>query len=145
MLGELALTSRVQPYGHRRACAQYGISFQTAHAIPCHRLVFALNRFLPPDIAVFSCREVPADFHARYSCAGKEYVGEIWNGGNLIPIPAGTRPALPLSARYRAFCRRRPPIILERMTSRPSAQWTGGNGATWSAPSPVRRSAGMAG
>lgn len=68
---------------------EYGISFQTAHAIPCHRLVFALNRFLPPDIAVFSCREVPADFHARYSCAGKEYVYEIWNGEIRSPFLQG--------------------------------------------------------
>ncbi len=39
----------------------------------------AMNRFLPADMAVTHCREVPLDFHARYSCTGKEYVYKIWN------------------------------------------------------------------
>ncbi|MBC8534132.1 tRNA pseudouridine(38-40) synthase TruA [Yeguia hominis] len=68
---------------------EYGISFRTAHRIPCHRLVFALNRFLPPDMAVFSCREMPEDFHARYSCKGKEYVYEIWNSEIRSPFLEG--------------------------------------------------------
>jgi tRNA pseudouridine38-40 synthase len=58
---------------------EYAVSFKTDRDIPCQRLVFALNRFLPPDIAVLSCSEVPQDFHARYSCRGKEYSYEIWN------------------------------------------------------------------
>ncbi|MDD5952687.1 MAG: tRNA pseudouridine(38-40) synthase TruA [Oscillospiraceae bacterium] len=57
----------------------YCVSLKTEHTIPCERLVRALNHFLPPDIAVFSCREVPMDFHARYSCTGKEYIYKIWN------------------------------------------------------------------
>lgn len=55
------------------------ISLKTEHGIPCGRLVDALNHFLPPDIAVLSCREVPENFHARYSCRGKEYEYWIWN------------------------------------------------------------------
>lgn len=58
---------------------QYCISMKTEHTIPCERLMGALNHFLPEDIAVTSCREVPLDFHARYSCVGKEYVYKIWN------------------------------------------------------------------
>ena len=58
---------------------EYAVSFKTDRSIPCQRLVFALNRFLPPDIAALSCQEVPEDFHARYSCKGKEYSYEIWN------------------------------------------------------------------
>lgn len=57
----------------------YCVSFKTEHTIPCERLVMALNRFLPKDIAVTDCREVPPDFHARYSCTGKEYMYKIWN------------------------------------------------------------------
>ena len=57
----------------------YCISVKTPHAIPCQRLVMALNHFLPPDIAVSSCQEVELDFHARYSCTGKEYLYKIWN------------------------------------------------------------------
>lgn len=57
----------------------YCISLKTEHSIPCERLLNALNHFLPEDIAVKDCREVPLDFHARYSCTGKEYIYQIWN------------------------------------------------------------------
>lgn len=68
--------SRTDSFVHARC---FCISLKTARAIPCERLTGALNHFLPPDIAVLRCREVPADFHARYSCTGKEYVYQIWN------------------------------------------------------------------
>ena len=58
---------------------EYAVSFKTTRDIPCMNLVYALNRFLPPDIAAISCEEVSEDFHARYSCKGKEYVYKIWN------------------------------------------------------------------
>lgn len=58
---------------------QYCISLKIDHTIPCERLLAALNHFLPPDIAVYMCREVPLNFHARYSCEGKEYIYKIWN------------------------------------------------------------------
>ena len=59
---------------------EYYVSVHTHAAIPCVRLQAALNVRLPRDIAVLDCREVPLDFHARYSCTGKEYVYQIWNG-----------------------------------------------------------------
>lgn len=58
---------------------EFCISLNTDRPIPCARLTAALNHFLPPDLAVLSCMEVPLDFHARYSCTGKEYVYKIWN------------------------------------------------------------------
>ncbi len=58
---------------------EFCISLKIERNIPCERFQAALNHFLPPDIAVTGCREVPLDFHARYSCAGKEYVYKIWN------------------------------------------------------------------
>jgi tRNA pseudouridine38-40 synthase len=73
---EIKGCSRTDSFVHAR---QFCISLKTEHAIPCERLVGALNHFLPEDIAVLSCREVPLDFHARYSCVGKEYVYQIWN------------------------------------------------------------------
>ena len=57
----------------------YCVSAKVDSKIPCDRLKMALNRFLPRDIAVTSAVEVPLDFHARYSCSGKEYVYKIWN------------------------------------------------------------------
>ena len=37
---------------------EYCVSVKTDHAIPCERLVGALNHFLPEDMAVHACREV---------------------------------------------------------------------------------------
>lgn len=68
---------------------QYCVSVKTDHTIPCERLLGALNHFLPPDMAVLECREVPMDFHARYSCTGKEYIYKIWNRPVRDPFQDG--------------------------------------------------------
>ncbi len=81
--------SRTDSFVHAR---QFCISLKTEHNIPCERLVGALNHFLPDDMAVQSCQEVPPDFHARYSCTGKEYVYQIWN--NPVRDPFLNRRAL---------------------------------------------------
>ena len=58
---------------------EFCISVKTESPVPAERMVSALNHYLPQDIAVLSCEEMPQDFHARYSCAGKLYRYEIWN------------------------------------------------------------------
>lgn len=58
----------------------YFVSFKTDKSIPADKVVMALNTYLPKDIAVLSCKEVSADFHARYSVASKEYVYKLFNG-----------------------------------------------------------------
>lgn len=57
----------------------YMLSMLTDSEIECRGCLYGLNRYLPHDIAVLSVREVPEDFHARYSCTGKEYVYRILN------------------------------------------------------------------
>lgn len=57
----------------------YAISFKVLSRMKCENIVSALNRFLPPDMAAIKSYEVPLDFHARYSCVGKEYIYKIWN------------------------------------------------------------------
>ena len=57
----------------------YGISFKTDSKIKCENLIFALNRYLPGDMAVTSCKDVDENFHARYSCVAKEYIYNILN------------------------------------------------------------------
>ncbi len=57
----------------------YCLNFHTEHRIPVKRIPSALNNYLPPSIAVLSASEEAEDFHARYSCKGKEYVYKIWN------------------------------------------------------------------
>ncbi len=53
-----------------RQCAHVRV----ARAWQPRELISALNGNLPYDIAVHSVREVPADFHARFSAAGKRYM-----------------------------------------------------------------------
>ena len=48
--------------------------------IPMEKLPLALNARLPRDISVFAAEEVPEDFHAVFSCTGKEYTYTIQNG-----------------------------------------------------------------
>lgn len=78
--------SRTDSFVH---ALRFCVSFRTEHTIPCERLVGALNHFLPEDIAVLSCREMPVQFHARYSCEGKEYVYRIWNERIRDPFLSG--------------------------------------------------------
>lgn len=67
----------------------YCINVLTEHKIPPERLKAAMNRFLPMDIVVRSSREVPLDFHARYSCKSKEYIYKIWNARERNPFLNG--------------------------------------------------------
>lgn len=73
---DIKACSRTDTGVHAR---EFCVSVKTESPIPPERLVAALNHYLPEDIAVKSCSPVPGDFHARYSCKGKEYCYEIWN------------------------------------------------------------------
>lgn len=68
------------------SAAMYCVSFFTDCSIPCERLVIALNTRLPYAIAAMACREVAADFHARYSCKGKRYCYRILNSASRDPF-----------------------------------------------------------
>lgn len=67
----------------------YCISLKTSHPIKPERLKAALNRWLPKSVAVLDCKEVPLDFHARYSCVSKEYIYKIWNSEVRNPFLDG--------------------------------------------------------
>lgn len=43
------------------------------------RIITAINSKLPPSAAVYACREVKEDFHARFDCKGKEYIYRVLN------------------------------------------------------------------
>lgn len=73
---------------------EYFCNIKTESAIPCGRLLKAVNAHLPDDIAVSGCREMEPDFHARYSAKGKEYVYHLYTG------PAKS----PFWAKYSLFC-----------------------------------------
>ena len=48
----------------------------------------ALNAHLPPAIRVMAIREVPEDFHARFSAIGKIYNYTVWNSPAMHPLLA---------------------------------------------------------
>ena len=67
----------------------YCVSMRIGHPITNDHLMLAMNRYLPDDIAVTSVRDVDDDFHARYSCRGKEYVYKVWNSRVRNPFMQG--------------------------------------------------------
>ena len=73
---DIKACSRTDTGVHAR---EFCVSVKTESPIAPERLQAALNHYLPQDMAVCSCETVPLDFHARYSCRGKEYVYQIWN------------------------------------------------------------------
>lgn len=52
-------------------------------------LIKALNAYLPDDIAVYDCKTVEGDFHARYSCTGKNYIYKIYDNPYRNPFYEG--------------------------------------------------------
>lgn len=54
-------------------------NFHTLSRIPAEEVLAELRRYLPEDIGIISCKEVPERFHARYSAVGKTYCYRIWN------------------------------------------------------------------
>ncbi len=58
-------------------------------SLPAASLMRALNATLPEDIAVLEQRQVPSDFHPRYSAQGKRYVYYIWNDEVRSPFYKG--------------------------------------------------------
>ncbi|HAJ98378.1 MAG TPA: tRNA pseudouridine(38-40) synthase TruA [Ruminococcus sp.] len=53
---------------------QFCFSVKTNSNIRELGFVRGVNGELPKDISILSCEEVPEDFHARFSCKGKEYL-----------------------------------------------------------------------
>ena len=56
---------------------EYCFNFKTERTIPLLGLTRGLNSELPKDISILSCEEADEDFHARYSCKGKEYIYKL--------------------------------------------------------------------
>lgn len=67
----------------------YCCHFDTERAMEPHRLIAAVNSWLPRDIAAYDCQVVPDDFHARYSCREKEYGYHLLNAPHRNPFYEG--------------------------------------------------------
>ncbi len=64
------------------------LHLHTEREIRCKNLVRAANGYLPADISVLSCEEMPEAFHARFDCKGKEYLYRIHNHESKNPFAA---------------------------------------------------------
>lgn len=77
LLGEcfnLAAASRTDAGVHARG---QSVQLSTYSSLEADRIPRALNRYLPPDVAVITCRDVPPDFSVRQNL-GKLYRYELW-------------------------------------------------------------------
>ncbi len=54
-------------------------NFHCASKMSCEEIAAQLSRYLPEDIGIYSCREVPDRFHARLNAKNKTYRYRIWN------------------------------------------------------------------
>ncbi len=89
-------------------------NFATAAPLPAAAWTPALNRLLPPDIRVLESDEVPADFHARFSAAGKIYGylilnrkqpsalqrGRVWHVDRKLDLSAMRKAAAVLQGKH---------------------------------------------
>lgn len=54
-------------------------SFHCKSQMPCEELLEKLRQYIPEDIGIYSCTEVPERFHARLNAVRKTYCYRIWN------------------------------------------------------------------
>ncbi len=60
--------------------AQHQIAnFHCESVMPCEQILEELNRYLPEDVGIYSCKEVSPRFHARLNAKQKTYCYRIWN------------------------------------------------------------------
>jgi tRNA pseudouridine38-40 synthase len=73
---EIIGSSRTDAGVHARG---FAANFFTSSTIPPSSFREALNSKLPEDIVILQAEQVSDDFHARYSCTGKQYSYTILN------------------------------------------------------------------
>ena len=81
---ERASSQRAAITGAGRTDAGVHALAQVAHmdtdcTIPPHKISYAMNTFLPPDIRVKRSEKAEDDFHARFNARGKTYRYTIYN------------------------------------------------------------------
>jgi len=63
----------------------------------------ALNHNLPEQIRILGCKEVPEEFHARFTCKGKEYLYRIYNEEVMDPFEHMKAFHQPMSLDFKAM------------------------------------------
>ena len=54
-------------------------NFHCESDMSCGEILSRLRQYLPEDIGIYSCRDVPPRFHARLNARSKTYCYRIWN------------------------------------------------------------------
>lgn len=90
---EILLTHPCEVFGSGRTDAGVHALAQTAHFdmdinIPVSKLADVLNKLLPDDITIIEAKEVPTDFHARFSIKKKCYEYRVYIGKKKDPFIA---------------------------------------------------------
>lgn len=78
------LDERIEVHGSGRTDAgvhaeNQVVNFYCESSLPCEEILSQLRRYLPEDIGIKSCKEVPGRFHARLNAKTKTYCYRIWN------------------------------------------------------------------
>ena len=61
-------------------------NFHAQKSMDLNTVVSGLNFYLPQEIAVYKCQNVPEDFNARFSCGSKEYHYVIYESQIMNPL-----------------------------------------------------------
>ncbi|MGC8972041.1 MAG: tRNA pseudouridine(38-40) synthase TruA [bacterium] len=62
------------------------VNFKTNSKIPLEKLPIALNSLLPDSIVVKDAKEVPIDFHARFSARSRSYIYLVYTASSPSPF-----------------------------------------------------------
>jgi len=74
------------------------VNFKVDSKIPIANIHRALNTYLPPDLSVEFCENVPATFSARFSAKSKIYEYLVWNRSHRSALRRRTHYHFPYSA-----------------------------------------------
>ncbi len=55
------------------------VNFYCSSQMSCEEILFQLRRYLPEDLGIKSCKQVPERFHARLNAKTKIYRYRLWN------------------------------------------------------------------
>ena len=72
---------------------EYCFTMQTEKQLPERNFIRGACGYLPEDISIYRVEEMPADFHARFSCKAKEYMYRIHNSESKNPFTTDHRKA----------------------------------------------------
>ena len=85
-VGRIHSSSRTDTGVHAQGMVAHVEIARAEFKMPPARLALALNAHLPEDVRIVSARRCPAEFHARFDAAGKQYRYFVWNHPAMNPL-----------------------------------------------------------